>query len=220
MSVFVPRHYREPDHSWMVDLIRTNPLALLVINGADGPIATHLPVIPDPHAASWSPERPGAVLLGHMNRTNPHWSRLSEGNSVLLTFMGPSGYVSPSVHATTPSAPTWNFTAVHVRGVLTKVRSAEETLSVVQATVQALEAVSGTGWDMSSSIDYFRRLLPGVGAFRVTVTRADGMFKLSQDQPPEVRDRVRRAFARRDSANHRALADLMGRLTPRPLVED
>lgn len=215
MPVFVPRPYREPDGSWLADLIRRNPLALLVTNGSDenGPFATHLPVIPDPRmTGEWRADLSGATLLGHLNRVNPHWSALENGSTVLLAFTGPHAYVSPTVYELTPSAPTWDFTSVHVRGTVEKIGTLEETLEVVKSTVRAFEAEFGTGWDMSSSIDYFRKIVPAVGAFRVTVTQAKGMFKLSQEQASEVRDRVRQSFEKREHGRHREVAALMRQL--------
>ncbi|GAA1374890.1 FMN-binding negative transcriptional regulator [Streptomyces beijiangensis] len=199
----------------MVDLIRGNPLALAVTNGRpeDGPFATHLPVIFDPETSGdWSGELPGATLLGHMNRANPHWAALESGSVLLLTFTGPHSYVSPTVYEKTPAAPTWNFTAAHVRGVLEKIDSTEETLGVVQSTVRAFEEAHGTGWDMAASLDYFRQIVPAVGAFRFTVTGAEGMFKLSQEQPAEVRDRVRGSFGQSACTYKRETAGLMSRL--------
>ena len=213
--MFVPSFYREPDSTWMVDLIRGNPLALAVANGSpeDGPFATHLPVIFDPETSGdWSGELPGATLLGHMNRANPHWAALGTGSVLLLTFTGPHSYVSPTVYEVTPAAPTWNFTAVHVRGVVEKIDSTEETLGVVQSTVRAFEGAFGDGWDMTGSLDYFRRIAPGVGAFRFTVTGAEGMFKLSQEQPAEVRARVRDSFQHSACTYRRETAALMDRL--------
>ncbi|WJY37072.1 FMN-binding negative transcriptional regulator [Streptomyces sp. P9-2B-2] len=213
--MFVPDSYRAPDSTWMVDLVRRNPLALLVTNGSvtDGPFATHLPVIQDPQIADeWMADMSGAKLLGHMNRRNPHWGALKTGDVVLLTFTGPHAYVSPTIYRKTPAAPTWNFTSVHVHGVVEKIDSLEETLGVVKSTVRAFEAELGTGWDMSESIDYFRKIVPGVGAFRVTVSKAEGMFKLSQEQEPDVRDRVQDAFARRECGRHRETAQLMSKL--------
>lgn len=216
--MFVPDHYRAPDGSWLVDLIRGNPLAQLVSNGpgAQGPYATHVPVIIDPNAAVRDlADLTGITLWGHMNRANPHWAALEPNTPVVVTFTGPHAYVSPTIYEMTPAAPTWNFTAVHVRGVLRKVESresSEETLETVEATVCAFEAKFGAGWAMSDSLGYFRRILPGVGAFRIAVTHADGMFKLSQEQKPNVRRRVECSFAVRESTNHRELAALMGRL--------
>lgn len=213
--MFVPSFYREPDSSWMVDLIRGNPLALAVSNGAaeDGPFATHLPVIFDPEtAADVSGDLPGVTLLGHMNRANPHWAALRSGGVLLLTFTGPHSYVSPTVYAKSPAAPTWNFTSVHVRGVVEKISSIEETLDVVRSTVRAFEGDFGDGWDMTGSQDYFRKIVPAVGAFRFTVTGAEGMFKLSQEQPGEVRARVRESFGQSGCTYKRETADLMSRL--------
>ncbi|MEU2734426.1 FMN-binding negative transcriptional regulator [Streptomyces sp. NPDC007095] len=213
--MFVPDPYREPNTTWMVDLIRRNPLALLTTNGPAecGPFATHLPVIQDPGmTAEWSADLSGSLLLGHMNAQNPHWSALRDGDSVLLAFTGPHAYVSPTVYQKIPAAPTWNFTSVHVHGVIEKIESEEETLTVVRSTVRAFEEEFGTDWNMEGSVDYFRKILPGVGAFRITVSRADGMFKLSQEQEPQIRDRVRQSFAQRKCSLHRETADLMGRL--------
>ncbi|MFH9818968.1 FMN-binding negative transcriptional regulator [Streptomyces sp. NPDC017230] len=213
--MFVPSFYREPSDSWMVDLIRGNPLALAVANGHsdEGPFATHLPVIFDP-GTPLDPggELPGATLLGHMNRANPHWTSLETGGVLLLTFTGPHSYVSPTVYGVTPAAPTWNFTAVHVRGVVEKIDSMEETLGVVRSTVRAFEGEFGDGWDMTESLDYFRKIAPGVGAFRLTVTGAEGMFKLSQEQPGEVRERVRDSFGQSGCLHKRGTATLMSRL--------
>ncbi|MGP3978931.1 FMN-binding negative transcriptional regulator [Streptomyces sp. 8N114] len=216
--MFVPEQYREPDGSWMVDLIRRNPLALLSANGpADGPpYATHLPALVDPEwEGEWGQDLSGGRLVGHMNRANPHWDALRSGATVVLVFTGPHAYVSPTLYGTTPAAPTWDFTSVHVQGVLRKIEPAEagaRTLEVCKATVRALEGEFGAGWDMTESVDYFRRIVPAVGAFGIEVLRADGMFKLSQEQRPDIRERVRRDFAERDSTRHRETAALMSRL--------
>ncbi|TRV72005.1 FMN-binding negative transcriptional regulator [Streptomyces sp. 130] len=213
--MFVPPQYREPDGSWMVDLMRRNPLALCVTNGGaqEGPFATHLPVIRDPDTTGdWADDLAGARLLGHMNLRNPHWGALRDGQSVLLVFTGPHAYVSPTVYEKTPAAPTWDFTAVHVHGTVEKIASSHDVLNVVKSTVRAFERDLGMGWDMTESEEYFHQLLPGVGAFRIAVTGAEGMFKLSQEQQPHVRERVRDAFAQRPCGRHRETAELMARL--------
>jgi len=230
--VFVPTPYRDVDGSWTRELVRNNPLALLASNGTDGvPYLTHVPVVLDPNGSPGEspgdsrdafpdafPDaalRPGCRLWGHLNRANPHWSALATGTPVVAVFTGPHGYVSPTVYARTPAAPTWNFTAVHVHAVLETVepeQPGEATLETVVATVRTFERDFGTGWSEAASLDYFRSILPGVGAFRLTVTGVDGMFKLSQEQDAEVRGRVERSFAGEASSGHRAVAAMMGRL--------
>ncbi|ROP31311.1 PaiB family negative transcriptional regulator [Couchioplanes caeruleus] len=212
--MFVPGMYREPEAQWIFELMRRNPLALLMTNGtdADGPFGTHLPVIPDPGLpAEESTDLTGMTLLGHMNRGNPQWKALRPGMPAVLSFAGPHGYVSPALYPPVPAAPTWNYTAAQVRGVLEPIESAEETLSVVRSTAGALEADFGYGWDMAESIGHFRKILPAVGAFRFTVTRAAAIFKLSQEQSSETRERVCRNF-QETPGRHREVADYMSRL--------
>ncbi|MEU6646202.1 FMN-binding negative transcriptional regulator [Saccharomonospora sp. NPDC046836] len=215
--MFVPRPYRPPDTSWLIETIRNNPLALLTSNGPPGaaPFATHLVAIPEAFDTG-SADLAGSALLCHLNRRNPHWSALADGGVVLLTFTGPHGYVTPTIYEYTPAAPTWDFTSVHVRGTVQKIEPIEETLDVVMATVRTFESRFGSDWDMTESIGYFRKILPAVGAFRVHVTGTEGMFKLSQEQSTEVRERVQRSFGGRASPHYRAMAGLMGCLPSTP----
>jgi transcriptional regulator len=206
--MYVPADYRAPDPSWVADLVAGNPLALLCTNGGGTPHATHLPVITRPGSAF---EQSG-VLVGHMNRANPHWSSLAAGSCALMVFTGPHGYVSPCVYATTPAAPTWDFTAVHVRGTLSPIEDTAETMAVIRATVATFESRLGQNWDMTTSYGYFSRILPDVGAFRFEIGDIQAMFKLSQEQQQEVRGRVLRSFANSDIGQHRELAGLMAQV--------
>jgi transcriptional regulator len=132
----------------------------------------------------------------------------------VIAFSGPHGYVSPTVYGVTPAAPTWNFTAVHVRGTLDPVDGPDETLEVVRSTVHAFERDFGDSWDMTDSLDHFRRILPGVGAFRLRVRSVDSMFKLGQDLNRDLGERVRRSFEDRADGSYAEVAELMGRLAP------
>ncbi len=220
--MFVPSQYRQPDDSWSIELMRRNPLALLASDGGAGraPHATHLPVIPDPTMTGWPAGLQGGRLLGHMNKLNPHWAALEVPTPVVLVFYGPNGYVSPTTYDKVPAAPTWNFTSVHVYGLLTRIQSTEDTLEVVQSTVRALEPEFGSKWDMAASLDYFRQLVRGVGAFKIEVNDAQGMFKLSQEQSPEVRERVRRDFLDKPGGRYGEAAELMARLPVRGASSD
>ncbi|MEV6632781.1 FMN-binding negative transcriptional regulator [Actinoplanes sp. NPDC051470] len=210
--MFVPKLYRTPDPSWALALMRGHPLAMLVGNGADGPLVTHLPVIPDETTLAAGTGETGLVgttLLGHLNRANPHWKALAAEDPVTLVFHGPHGYVSPTVYQTSPAAPTWNFTALHVHGTVELITGLDATLWVVRETVRILERDFGTGWDPTTSLSYFEQIGPGVGAFRIRVTAAEAMFKLSQEKAPEVRSRVARSFNADPSGLRRELAETM-----------
>jgi transcriptional regulator len=208
--MFVPEIYQNHDHARLREEIRRYPLAVLAGNGDPVPWLTHLLAIPHPDEGG-EPDAPltGSVLLGHMNRDNPHWAALTEGSAATLVFLGPHGYVTPTLYRTTPAAPTWDFVTVHVHGTVHPVAAGEQTLDVVRWTVEACERSFGSGWDMRPSLDYFRAILPGVGAFRFEVTGVDAMYKLSQEQSAERQDRITASFAASEAGTRRELAELM-----------
>ncbi|MEV6977958.1 FMN-binding negative transcriptional regulator [Kitasatospora sp. NPDC093806] len=212
--MFVPELYRPQDPAWVLEVIRAHPLATMLVNGPEEPFATHLPVIPAEETLALGGGESGlvgATLLGHLNRSNPHWAALAEGTDAVLVFQGPHGYVSPTVYRTTPAAPTWNFVTVHVHGRVEPLAAGAETLAVVRETVRTFERDLGTGWDMTESLSYFEEIAPAVGAFRFTVTAAEGMFKLSQEKTPEVRKLVADSFEASGHGRHRELAAAMHR---------
>jgi transcriptional regulator len=213
--MFVPELYRPPGPRWTGDLVRGFPLAVLVTSGPERPFATHLPTLLAEDLDGGEPaggDLAGGRIYGHLNRANPHWAALAPGLPATLIFQGPNGYVSPTVYRVTPAAPTWNFTAVHLHGTVQPIHDPAQTMRIVRATVRALECRHGTGWDPNGSADYFRTLLPGVGAFALDIESADGMFKLSQEQPPEIRRRTGAAFSASERGLHQELAALMNRL--------
>lgn len=212
--MYVPDAYRPRDPSWALEIVRAHPLALLAGSGPDGPLATHLPVVPDEPTVRDGTGDTGLVgvtLLGHLNRRNPHWALLATGAPALLVFQGPHAYVTPTVYEATPAAPTWDFVAVHAHGTVRPIAGRAETLEVVRATVRAFERDHGTGWDMTASLPYFEEIIGGVGAFRFTVTAAEAMFKLSQEQPDDRRARVLGAFSGSASDGDRRVAAAMRR---------
>lgn len=205
--MFVSAFYRTDSEEWPRRVIRDNPLATLATNGPDVPYATHLPSLLAPGASADAP-LVGSELIGHMNRSNPHWRSLTDGMSALIMFHGPGGYVTPTVYRTNPAAPTWDFVSVHVRGRLRLAEGAEQTLQIILATVKRLESTFSGTWDSTSSVGYFRQILPGVGAFRLEIEAVDTMLKLSQEKSADVQEQVIRYFEN-DEGNGPQLARIM-----------
>ncbi|TLF62397.1 FMN-binding negative transcriptional regulator, partial [Nonomuraea sp. KC401] len=194
--------YAAADPAQVTTLIRENPFAL-VVSTVDGvPVATHVPVILEGTAVD------GGTLLGHMARANPHWRSFEGSPDVLVIFSGPHGYVSPTVYATDPAVPTWDYAAVHVTGRVELLGDPLDPLDVVERTVTAAESLREPAWEpTAASRDRFRALLPGVVAFRVRVRTQQSIFKLSQDIDAECYSRVRDAAA----AENPGLAEQMRR---------
>lgn len=207
--MFVPSPFRTDDVESVTGVIDRHGLATAVSFGDPLPFVTHLPVIRAPRAGDDPTTLVGSRMLGHLNNKNPHWQSLSTGDPILLVFQGPSSYVTPSVYGRHAVAPTWDFVSVHVRGRISLREPGTDTLDVVCRTVSQFEATIGTQWDMTESLDYFRRIVTAVGAFDVDVESVDSQFKLSQDQPEDMRRRILDRFAEQPETACSGLIELM-----------
>lgn len=208
--MFVPGQYRPLDPEWVREIVRDNPLALLITNGDEGPWATHLPAVPATGSmagGTGSTGLEGVRFFGHMNRANPHWRALSATTRGTLVINGSGAYVSPAWYSTNPAAPTWDFIAIHAHVRIDLLPTGDATLEVVRETARQLEARLGGGWDQDSSVDYFRQILPGVGAFAMQVLTAEAMFKLSQEKGTSTQERIRSGLADRGRTNDLAVAE-------------
>ena len=219
--VFVPAHYQPRGGDWTLETVLAYPLAMLVTSGETSeaiPWITHLPVIPHPgHTAT---ELGGALLVGHMNAANPHWRAVCRERRSTLVFTGPQGYVSPTLYGVPVAAPTWNFVSVHAHGTLHPLATSNDALQVVCWTVEALERRHGFGWTSTDSLTYFRKILPGVRAFEFLVDSVDGMYKLSQEQQPDIRKRVIEYFSTNGSGSCAELSALMKNLVEGTTTHD
>jgi transcriptional regulator len=218
-----PRHFRADLPEREGRLVRENPFGLIIsAAGAAGmpgapvavaPVATHVPMLrrpgPDGPPADAEPLL-GRTVIGHLARTNPQSETLRTTGYALAVFLGPEGYVSPTLYdPSKPQAPTWNYAAVHLSGPVRVVGDRDEALAIMRATIDATETYAGTGWDPTSSLDYIDKLLAGVTAFEITVEDVRSTFKLSQNKPAETQRRVHASFAASEHGRDRELAALM-----------
>ena len=102
------RQFQVTDPATLQALVRTQPLATLVI-AHDGALhANHIPLFLDPH------QGPHGTLLGHVARANGVWPLLPQ--QAVAVFHGPQAYISPSWYPSKAvdgkQVPTWNYAAV------------------------------------------------------------------------------------------------------------
>jgi transcriptional regulator len=183
---------------------RTRGFGILSVNGPDGPLMAHVPFLLSPDAAH-------ADL--HLARSNPI-ARAGLPLPAVIAVSGPDAYVSPDFygpHAQVPDqVPTWNYVAVHLRGVL-------EALPVdtLHAHVDALSAqheeriTEKTPWVSSKMTPgAMDRMLRMILPFRLRIAAVDGTWKLNQNKPQDVRLRAAGALAAGDPGAQ-AIAGLM-----------
>ena len=181
--MYIPPHFEEADPEHIAGLIAAAPLATIVAQTADGLVANHIPLIAAPGA-----------LIGHVARANDMHRLLAEGQEVLAIFRGVEGYVSPNYYPSKPEhhrhVPTWNYEVAHLHGTIAFQHDDKAKRAAVGLLTRAQERrLNGdAAWRMADApADYMARMLDGIVAFRITVTRVLAKAKLSQNR--DARDR-------------------------------
>lgn len=175
--MYIPSDFAEHDRAALYGVIRDNPFGLLVTIAEGAPFASHLPFLLE-----------NDRLLAHMARGNPQWRSFDRGGDALAVFHGPHGYVSPRWYAAADAVPTWNYVAVHVYGRPRVIDDAAETRALLDRLVEAYE---GGAWRLADrDAKYAARMMRGIVAFELPLTRLEGKFKLSQTRPVGDRRRV------------------------------
>ena len=165
-------------------------------------VATHLPLVV-------KDEGEHGLIEGHFAKANPHWKALA-GREVLVVFPGPHSYVSPTNYVEELSVPTWNYIAVHAYGTLQLVDDEAGKDALLAGLIQANEPAFAERW--RAMPDGFRRtMLAGIQGFRITISRVEGKFKISQNRDPQERINVQATHAA-GTDDQRALAAWMARL--------
>jgi transcriptional regulator len=192
---------RVDDRDTLVAFMRSHPFATLVTRSDGRMQGSHLPF----HVAL---EGDAVVLYAHMARPNPQWRDFAAGGEAMAVFLEPHAYVSPRHYANPLSVPTWNYAAVHAYGTPRLIEPQEQKHALMMSLIGNhdagyLERFPGMPGD------YVEKMLAGVAAFAVDVTRLESRFKLSQEKSPEDRARIIAELEASDDSAARATAALM-----------
>ena len=201
--MYTPEHFNESDLQRVEALIREFGFATLVSVTPDGLQVTHAPVQLDS-------QRP--VLIGHIAQANPHSGALQDGNVMLVIFHGPHSYISPTWYLDenprVPNVPTWNYAAVHVTGVVTRINDEVAKWKIVTDLAGQYEAGSSQRWD-PRGIDAHANKLSAIVGFEVAVTKIEAKLKLSQNRSTQDQERVIAKLAESESSAARATGAMM-----------
>jgi transcriptional regulator len=196
--------FRQEPHARNLAFARARGFGVLTVNGAEGPLAAHVPFLLDAE---------GGVADLHLARSNAI-ARAALPAAAVIVVAGPDAYVSPDWYGppdqVPDQVPTWNYVAVHLRGTLAPLppealRPQAEALSDEhEARLPGKRPWTTAKMTPGAMERMMRMILP----FRLTVTAVEGTWKLNQNKPAEVRARAAAALARGD-AGAQAIAALM-----------
>ncbi|OWT80104.1 MULTISPECIES: FMN-binding negative transcriptional regulator [unclassified Achromobacter] len=202
--MYTPPAYAEHDSAALHAFMRAHSFATLVTVGEGGANATHLPFL-----------LRGETLITHLARANPQWRDLQAGAPALVLFQGPHAFISPSWYENQQTFPTWNYTAVHVRGQPRLIEAPEDIRAVLQATVATYDSPLGGTWRFDAMPDTLTLpRLKAIAALEIPLASVEGKMKLNQDKSVPDRQGVIAALERQGDADAMAVARLIRDFTP------
>ncbi|TGL12225.1 FMN-binding negative transcriptional regulator [Leptospira meyeri] len=195
--MYIPEHF-QMETEFIYQSIEENPFSVLVSESENGMVATHLPLLLS---------KDKQTLVGHFAKPNPQ--KESVGKEVLCIFSGPHCYISPSWYETERAVPTWNFTAVHVKGILKIVEDSKKIHEGLITLVKRFESKDSKYRIESVDINYIEGLKKGIVPFEIQITHIEGKQKLSQNHSVERRNLVISNLDSMPGENEKAIASLM-----------
>ena len=178
--MYSPSHFDETRPELLQGLITRYPLGTVIVNGAEGLVASHIPF----ELGAATPEAPLGVLRAHVARANPLWRHNGEA---LVVFQGPSAYVSPSLYEEKPVSgkvvPTWNYAVVHAHGQLQAVDDAAWVLALLERMTDRHEASRAAPWAVQDAPrEWLEKIMQAIVGIEIPVHRMQGTWKMSQNR--------------------------------------
>ena len=202
--------FRQSPQEVNLAFARARGFGVLSVNGADGPLAAHVPFLLSDC---------GGFADLHLARSNLI-ARAALPGPALLAVGGPDAYISPDwygPHDQVPDqVPTWNYVAVHLRGVLEPMDGTTLASHVDALSAEHEGRIAGkTPWTSAKMTEgAMARMLRMILPFRLRISQVEGTWKLNQNKPPEVRARAADMLAQ-GNESAQSIAALM-RETPKP----
>jgi transcriptional regulator len=179
--VYVP-HVNAVPESEARAMVSAYAAGELITTGPDGyPLATLLPVL-------WEGDR----VIAHMARANPQWRSIGSRAKALLVVGGPQAYISPSFYASKAAhgrvVPTWNYSSVHLTGVVSVHDDAGWLRDAVTRLTDTHESARPAPWTVEDApAEYVARMLRAIVGLELRVERVEAKAKLSQNRSAEDR---------------------------------
>jgi transcriptional regulator len=132
----------------------------------------------------------GDVLRAHLAKANQQLLDLREQAPTLVLFQGPQAYISPSSYPTKQEhgkvVPTWNYVVVQVWGTPKIIDDDNWLLEQIGELTEAHESKRADPWKVTDAPEPFvEAQLKGVIGLQLPISRIEGKWKLSQNQPEQ-----------------------------------
>jgi transcriptional regulator len=202
--MYVPEAFAEHRLPVLHAAMRACGLPIFVTMTADGPVATHVPMMLAPD------EGPFGTLHFHLARANPQWRSAADGPALVI-FAGPDGYVSPSWYPAKAEhgrvVPTWNYVTVHATGKPDIYQDADRLHALVTRLTDRHEAAREKPWAVGDApATYIEGQLRAIVGVALPIVALTGKWKLGQNRSAADQAGLLAGYAAEDASNYAALA--------------
>ncbi len=185
--LYCPPAFKVEETDEILNHINRSGLAMLVANGADGPLVSHVPMMLDRSRGAQG------MLAGHLAKANGQWQNGDAAVPALAVFPGPDAYITPSWYPSKQKhgrvVPTWNYTVVHARGRVRFIEDADWLRKNVSQLTDKFEGRRAEPWAVSYAPDRFIDMqLKAIVGFELEIASLEGKRKISQNR--EAADRA------------------------------
>ena len=194
--------FRQTARDANLEFARARGFGMLAVNGPDAPVLAHVPFLLSAD---------GTTADLHLARSNPI-ARTGPPAAAMIAVSGPDAYVSPDWYGLEDQVPTWNYVAVHLRGVLQALppETLRDHAEALSARFEAELAPKKPWLSAKMSDGTMDRMMRMILPFRLIIDTIDGTWKLNQNKPAEARLAAATALeARGGEPAATALAHLM-----------
>jgi len=174
--------YRRAPDARSFDLIRSRAFGQITVHADGQLLAAHVPLLLSEDAQT---------VDIHLVRSNPIARALSEPLEALITINGPDGYVSPDWYGADDQVPTWNYTAVQLRGTLDLLDHAQMRDVLDRQSAHFENQLPKMAWTADKMTpEVLDKMMRQIVPCRLTITDLQSTFKLNQNKPDDVRLRA------------------------------
>ncbi|MBS1599831.1 MAG: FMN-binding negative transcriptional regulator [Bacteroidetes bacterium] len=169
-------HFKSSDQKEIIAFMHAHPFIILCGADSNGqPVATHVPVL-------FEEKDDKLFLRAHVMKKQGHTNAFSENQQVLAIFYGPHTYVSASWYTDKKTASTWNYQAVHAKGVL-RFLDDQDLLAILTSLTEKFENnPHSPSLVQKMDEEYVRRMMQAIIAFEIEIVSLEHVFKLSQNR--------------------------------------
>ena len=170
------KHFKADNQEEVLAFMKAHPfITLCAVDENNAPVATHLPVLFE--------ERNGKLyLLAHAMRKQDHTIAFEKNANVLAIFSSTDSYVSASWYDTKNIASTWNYKAVHAKGIVCFL----DDKGLYDVLVKLTNHFEGTTESPAAvkhmDEKYVTDNMQAIVAFEIELTNIQHVFKLSQNR--------------------------------------